>query len=60
MAETANDSCTRCKGLRWYWRTPDNFNPFLAGGFQTARAMYKVDCNCAAAPPPPQTREVGE
>lgn len=56
MAETANDTCIRCKGLGWYWRTPDGFNPFLAGGFQTARAMYKVNCNCSAVTPAPVSR----
>jgi hypothetical protein len=48
MAET---NCTRCKGQGWYWRTPDHFNPFLAGGFSTARAMFKVTCSCASAEP---------
>lgn len=57
MSETAMGNCTRCKNIGWYWRTPDGFNPFLAGGFQTARAMYKVTCDCAAVPPPPQPRE---
>lgn len=42
-------NCTRCKGQGWYWRTPDGFNPFLAGGFNTARAMFKVTCPCASA-----------
>lgn len=59
MSETANDTCIRCKGLGWYWRTPDGFNPFLAGGFQTARAMYKVNCNCSAVTPAPVSNVVG-
>lgn len=59
MAETAHDNCTRCKGQGWYWRTPDGFNPFLAGGFNTARAMYKVECCRVVDPLPPAPREEG-
>lgn len=36
----------RCQGKGWYWRTPDGFNPFLAGGFNTAKAMFKATCSC--------------
>lgn len=39
--------CDRCDGKGWYWRVPDGFNPFLAGGWSTARAMYRVPCGCA-------------
>lgn len=42
--------CTRCDGKGWYWRVPDGFNPFLAGGFSTARAMYRASCGCAPSP----------
>jgi len=38
--------CERCEGKGWYFRTPDGFNPFLAGGWGTIRAMYKVICGC--------------
>lgn len=41
----------RCQGKGWYWRTPDGFNPFLAGGFNTARAMFKTRCSCEPAGP---------
>ena len=37
--------CDRCEGKGYYWRTPEGFNPFLAGGFATARAMYRVECH---------------
>lgn len=39
-------TCERCEGQGWYFRVPDGFNPFLAGGFTTARTMYRVECNC--------------
>lgn len=48
MLELA-DVCTRCDGKGWYWRTPDGFNPFLAGGFATARAMYRQPCGKCSA-----------
>jgi len=41
--------CNRCEGKGWYFRTPDGFNPFLAGGWGTMRAMYRVMCSCQAA-----------
>ncbi|MCD4509758.1 hypothetical protein LQT97_00775 [Brucella pseudogrignonensis] len=44
--------CERCEGKGWYFRVPDNFNPFLAGGFNTARAMYRVTCKCARSTRP--------
>ena len=37
--------CPDCHGSGWRWRTPDGFNPFLAGGHATARAMYQVECD---------------
>lgn len=55
----ADTNCTRCKGQGWYWRTPDGFNPFLAGGFSTARAMFKVTCSCASAEPATSTANGG-
>ena len=36
--------CDRCEGVGSYWRAPDGFNPFRAGGFATARAAYRVSC----------------
>jgi len=45
----AEMDCHRCEGKGWYWRVPEGFNPFLAGGFSTAREMYKVPCQCVAA-----------
>lgn len=42
-------SCQRCEGKGWYWRTPEGFNPFLAGGWNTMRAMYKASCLCSVA-----------
>lgn len=46
MINAQNEKCPRCKGAGWYWRTPQGFNPFLAGGFQTAKAMFKATCDC--------------
>ncbi len=40
--------CNNCEGKGWYFRCPDGFNPFLAGGWATALAMYRVICGCAA------------
>jgi hypothetical protein len=42
------EPCWRCDDKGWYWRVPDGFNPFLAGGFRTAATMYRVACSCAA------------
>lgn len=36
--------CQRCQGDGYYWRVPDGFNPFLAGGFQTAAVSEKIKC----------------
>lgn len=36
--------CSSCDGSGYVWRVPDSFNPFYAGGFNTARAMFKVPC----------------
>ncbi len=36
--------CSRCRGDGYFWRVPDGFNPFSAGGWATARAMWKVHC----------------
>lgn len=43
--------CTRCHGDGFYFTVPSGFNPFLAGGHQTACVAYKVKCWCAAAGP---------
>ena len=39
--------CHKCEGKGWYWRVPEGFNPFLAGGFSTARAMCRAECQCS-------------
>lgn len=36
--------CWRCRGDGYFYRVPDGFNPFSAGGFQTANASYRVEC----------------
>jgi hypothetical protein len=54
--EVMKPDCQRCEGKGWYFRVPDNFNPFLAGGFSTARAMYKVNCACSARTQPPESQ----
>lgn len=36
--------CWRCRGDGHFYRVPDGFNPFYAGGFQTANASYRVEC----------------
>lgn len=36
--------CWRCRGDGYFWRVPDGFNPFSAGGWATARTMRKVHC----------------
>lgn len=43
------EGCLRCGGQGWYWRVPDGFNPFLAGGHQTARTMWKSPCSCTVS-----------
>lgn len=48
----AKPACERCGDQGWYWRTPEGFNPFLAGGFSTARAMYRAECSCARTKEP--------
>lgn len=44
-AAPTSETCERCNGAGWYWRTPSGFNPFSAGGWATMRAMYKVPCS---------------
>lgn len=43
-AEIRMGPCWQCRGDGFYWRVPDGFNPFYAGGFQTARTMERVHC----------------
>jgi hypothetical protein len=42
-----NTACDRCEGKGWYFRVPDGFNPFLAGGYTTSKVMYRVECKCS-------------
>ncbi len=37
-------ACWRCRGDGYFWRVPNGFNPFRAGGWATARASWRVDC----------------
>ena len=37
-------ACERCRGDGFFYRVPNGFNPFYAGGFQTASAAYRVEC----------------
>lgn len=41
--------CHDCGDYGFVWRVPDGFNPFAAGGWNTANAMYKVPCGCVSA-----------
>lgn len=41
--------CDNCEDRGWFWTTPYGFNPFRAGGFRTATAMYRMPCSCPAA-----------
>ena len=42
--------CDICHGIGSYFRVPNGFNPFVAGGFATARAAYRAPCwNCSDA-----------
>lgn len=41
---SAAEKCWQCRGDGAYWRVPDGFNPFRAGGFATAQASYRVRC----------------
>jgi hypothetical protein len=36
--------CWRCRGDGYFYRVPDGFNPFSAGGWNTVRASYRVEC----------------
>lgn len=36
--------CPHCEGKGYQWRTPNGFNPFSAGGWNTIRAMYQDHC----------------
>lgn len=47
---SARPDCWKCDGKGWFWTTPVGFNPFLAGGFSTARAMYRALCSCPPEP----------
>lgn len=40
----ATEKCWRCRGDGYFWRVPNGFNPFAAGGWATARASEKVRC----------------
>lgn len=57
MTEASHEKFARCNGDGFYFRVPDNFNPFSAGGFATARAAYKVTCSRVIALPPPVSRD---
>jgi hypothetical protein len=39
------DNCPACKGDGFRWLCPSGVNPFLAGGFNTARSLRRVDCH---------------
>lgn len=53
----SEDVCNRCEGKGWFWRVPEGFNPFLAGGFKTAQEMYKATCLCVSLKKEEQTLE---
>ena len=44
----ADADCVRCEGKGYFWRVPEGFNPFLAGGFKTAAVSYRVPCLCVS------------
>lgn len=44
MPELKMGNCWQCRGDGYYFRVPDGFNPFYAGGFQAARVAEKVRC----------------
>lgn len=44
MPHVGVSGCAHCEGRGFEWRVPNGFNPFSAGGFNTARAMSKVPC----------------
>jgi len=49
--------CATCEGKGYRFRVPHGFNPFSAGAFRTANAMYPVPCrDCSQADGP--TEEV--
>lgn len=41
---TETKACALCDGKGWRFRTPDGFNPFSAGGWNTIKAMYRAPC----------------
>lgn len=38
--------CDRCHGKGYYFQVPKGFNPFEAGGWQTARVSQRISCDC--------------
>lgn len=44
MSASKRGKCWRCLGDGHFWRVPDGFNPFSAGGWATARASWRVEC----------------
>lgn len=44
MTDSAKAKCGGCNGDGFHWQVPDNFNPFRAGGWMTARVSRKATC----------------
>jgi hypothetical protein len=42
--------CKTCDGKGWRFRTPDGFNPFSAGGWNTINAIFRVPCGDCREP----------
>jgi hypothetical protein len=46
-------ACKTCNGDGFYFRLPNNINPFLCNINQIARMTRKIKCSCGAAQPAP-------